>query len=115
MTTHPTLRPWAPDHRAPLTPAAVRAGYRAHGAAEHHGAVHGGVGLHCRTCPRYLAGIARAAERVTISACRGATTDPAPPAGTDANTAPNANGTSPHCDGPAQDCAPNACASNGRE
>lgn len=119
------LRRWAPDHRDPLTPEATRAGYRAHLGADHDGT----VGLHCRTCARYLRGIADAharqaltpdelgaairdlAEHVTISACRTTGGSHEQP-NTGANTKPNDAATSPHSNAPAPASAPNASASN---
>jgi hypothetical protein len=99
--------PGRPRHRAPLARQAVSAGYRAH-LDTHHG---GHLGRDCRTCARYLVGIADAAEHVTISACRGTAADPDPQAGTDPNTAPNATSTWPPSDAQALGSAPNASAS----
>ena len=53
-------RPAAPHNRAPLGPDTVRAAYGAHKSHEHAGRL--GPGWECRTCARYLTGIARAAE-----------------------------------------------------
>lgn len=104
------LRRWAPDHRAPLAPDTIRAGYRAHLAATHDGH----IGAYCRACGRYLRGIAQAAEQVTISACRTTDGNHEPP-NTDTTTAPPAKPTWPHSDTQAPDSAPNASASNAAE